>query len=179
MKLLFLFLAAWAPRVTHPVKDAATHEMLRAVSQEHDRAVREEARDALDFIAGSLDTNLVIALPAVDTTGWSDADVERHLQAPEVLLQEAAVRAAGERGLTNAVPVLTVMLRDSDERLRGAVCESLAQLRRGAPVVAKLLEVEPSVRVRAKAVTALLCSQLLTRWYRAALTRTSRLPQPT
>lgn len=147
---------AWTPLVTHPVKDAATEEMLGAVAQENDRVVREEAQAALEFIAGKAVTNLVVALPVVATAEWSDAEVLARLQAGEIRIQEAAVHAAGERGLTNAVPVLTGLLDDEDERLRGAVCGALATLRAGAPAVARRLTVEPSARIRRAAVAVLL-----------------------
>ncbi len=146
--VLALVLVAWTPVITHPVKDEATHEMLREVARENDRVVREEAQEALDFIAGKAVTNHVVALPVVETATWSDADVMAKLQSPEILRQEAAVRAVRDRSLTNAVPVLVALLDDEDERLRGAVSETLAALRR--------LEVEPSARIRRALVAVLL-----------------------
>ena len=89
MNTLFFILAAWIPIIVHPVKDEATHEMLRGAAQEKDRAVREEAEEALRFIAAPDDTNIIWALPEVDVTKWSNDDIVQNLRAPDILTQEA------------------------------------------------------------------------------------------
>jgi len=54
--------AAWVPLIMHPLKDAPTHEMLRAALKETDPVVRERALEALAFIRDPADAAAVRAL---------------------------------------------------------------------------------------------------------------------
>ncbi len=54
--------AAWVPLIMHPVKDAATLEMLRAALKEADPVVRERALEALAIIRDPADAATVRAL---------------------------------------------------------------------------------------------------------------------
>lgn len=58
--------AAWVPLVMHPIKDAPTHEMLRAALKEPDPVVRERALEALALIRDPADAASVRALLNAD-----------------------------------------------------------------------------------------------------------------
>ena len=51
--------AVWVPLVLHPVKDAATHDLLRGVLNEPDPVVRERALEALGLVKAPQDAALV------------------------------------------------------------------------------------------------------------------------
>lgn len=161
MKLLLFILATWNPLITHPVKDEATHEMLRVTAQEADRAVREEANIALRQIESGVPVASTNRLGPVDTRAWTPQDVLQNLNAPAIHIQEAAVRAVSREQATAAIPLLLPLLQNEDELLRRTVCETLAAIgaadRAGEVVkaVGQLLEVEPSTRNRTAAVAVL------------------------
>ena len=208
--------AVWIPLVTHPLKDAPTHELLRAALKEPDAVARERALDALGLIRNPADAAHVRALlnaelattraqaarvagalgvtlnseqlaaaartqppPAPATKlpdslrtadvrtlvhalqGLDSAGAQQHsalvlplLRRPEIVVQEAAVRAVQRGKLTAASPELLVRMDDPDEGLRLAACEALAAMFDTAPrpalitAMVRRLEVDLSSQVR-------------------------------
>lgn len=208
--------AIWIPLVSHPLKDAPTHELLRAALKEPDAVTRERALDALGLIrdpadaahvrallnaelattrahaarvAGALGVTLTSEQLAAATRtrpatapatklpdslrtadvrtlihalqGLDSAGAQQHsalvlplLRRPELVVQEAAVRAVQRGKLTAAIPELLARTDDPDEGLRLAACEALAAMFDTAPRPALLtalvrrLEVDLSSQVR-------------------------------
>lgn len=56
------YAAVWVPLITHPVKNAPTHELLRAALKEADPVTRERALEALGLIRDPADATPVRAL---------------------------------------------------------------------------------------------------------------------
>lgn len=208
--------AIWIPLVTHPLKDAPTHELLRAALKEPDAVTRERALDALGLIRNPADATHVRALlnaelattraqaarvagalgvtlnaeqltaatrtrpaPAPATKlpdslrttdvhtlvhalqGLDSAGAQQHsalvlplLRRPELVVQEAAVRAVQRGKLATAIPELLSRMEDPDEGLRLAACEALAAMFDVAPrpalvtAMVRRLEVDLSSQVR-------------------------------
>ena len=168
MLLTILLLAAWTPLIVHPVKDAPTLAMVRAVAREPDPVVRELAAEALTNIAAEASAPAVEpstsargdhAPPAI---GWNAISErvrppEPDLQSSYLVALERAVRAAQHAGDRAAVGDLVRLLDQEDEGLRQAVCEALGTLLtdRAEPLVsravARRMSREPSYRVLSRA----------------------------
>ena len=168
---------AWEPLIVHPVKDAATVEMLRAALKEPDPVVRERALEALAIIRDGAQprraptltpTNLPEALRGTNTLAvihalrGLDADTARReastlialLRRPEAVVQEEAARAIQRGQIVAAGSDLFVRLNDPDEGLRLAACEALASMFGRIPRpellagMLRRLETDPSSQVR-------------------------------
>jgi HEAT repeat protein len=87
--------AVWIPLVTHPLKDAPTHELLRAALKEPDAVARERALDALGLIRNPADAAHVRAL----------------LNAELATTRAQAARVAGALGVTLTSEQLAVATR--------------------------------------------------------------------
>lgn len=170
--------APWVPLILHPVKDAATLEMLRAALKEPDPVVRELAMDALAIVrdgvaprrvkppappasspAALRSTNtvtLVHALRGLDAEAArrETALLRALLRRPEAVVQEQAVRAIQRGQITAARSELIALLNDPDEGLRQAACESLAAMFDLVPrpqltaAMVRRMELDPSSQVR-------------------------------
>ncbi|KAF0172058.1 MAG: HEAT repeat-containing PBS lyase [Limisphaerales bacterium] len=162
----------------HPVKDAATLELLRGALKEPDPVVRELAADALAVIrdgAGERrpravlpsvampealrSTNtimLVRALRSLDAEGArrESATLLGLLRRPELVVQEEAVRAIQRGQITTAAGELFARLNDADEGLRLAATEALAGMFDQVPrpeltsAMVRRMELDPSSQVR-------------------------------
>jgi|GEM_PF-982018 HEAT repeat protein len=99
--------AAWVPLVMHPVKDAPTHEMLRAALKEPDPVVRERALEALALIRDPADA----------------AKVRPPLNADLAATRQQAAKAASALGLS-----LSPALAASERRVKPAVVAPSANL---------------------------------------------------
>lgn len=140
---------AWVSLILHPVKDAATLEMLRAALKEPDPVVRELALDALAIIRDGVVPRRVRprsqpsspetlrstnTLTLVHALRGLEAETARRetpllltlLHRPEAVVQEESVRAIQRSQITAANSELIALLSDPDEGLRLAACETLA-----------------------------------------------------
>ncbi|MFM8471765.1 MAG: HEAT repeat domain-containing protein [Limisphaerales bacterium] len=170
--------SAWVPVIIHPVKDAATLEMLRAMLKEPDPVVRELATDALATVRDGVVPRRVQPDPAAASSPaalWStntvtlvtalrglDAEAARReatnllelLRRPEVVVQEEAVRALQRGQFTAASREWPALLDEPDEGLRQAACEALAAMFDRVPraelmaAMVRRLELDPSSQVR-------------------------------
>ncbi|PHX94941.1 MAG: hypothetical protein CK546_05095, partial [Pedosphaera sp.] len=168
----------WVSLILHPVKDAATLEMLRAALKEPDPVVRELALDALAIIRdGVVPRRVRPPVPApsspetlrstnthtlVDALRGLDAETARRetpllltlLHRPEAVVQEESVRAIQRSQITAANSELITLLSDPDEGLRLAACETLAGMFDFLPrpalttAMVRRLELDPSSQVR-------------------------------
>ena len=170
--------APWVSLILHPVKDAATLEMLRAALKEPDPVVRELALDALAIIRDGVVARRVRP-PAAEATSPAalrstntltlvhalrglDAEAARRetallitlLRRPEAVVQEEAVRAIQRGQITAASSELIARLSDPDEGLRLAACEALAGMFDRIPrpeltaAMIRRMELDPSSQVR-------------------------------
>ena len=99
MTNLLQTLTLWTPMVFHPVKDAATHELLRGVLPEPDPVVRERALESLGLIRQPEDLALVrkfLEAP-FEATRQRAARTAEALGAP-LGSRDAAAAAATRRG---------------------------------------------------------------------------------
>lgn len=170
--------AVWVPIIMHPVKDAATLELLRGAIKEPDPVVRELALEALAIIRDGVGERRARAtLPAVTLPGdlrstntitlvrglrSLDAEAARReatsvlalLRRPEVVVQEAAVRAIQRGQIATAAGELFARLDDPDEGLRLAASEALAGMFDRVPrpqltaAMVRRMELDPSSQVR-------------------------------
>ena len=170
--------AAWVSTIVHPVKDAATLEMLRAALKETDPVVRELALDALNIIrdggavrrmrqpapaaippAGLRSTNLLTVGKALQGLDAGAARGEAALllsmlSRPEAVVQEEAARAIQRGQITAASGELIARLNDPDEALRLAASEALAGMFDRIPraeltaAMVQRMELDPSSLVR-------------------------------
>ncbi len=102
----------WVGVVTHPVKDEATHAMLREMLGENDPVAREEALRALANIRDPNDTGLIL----------------HRLSDPQARVRVMAVRAVAALGITPQPAELAKLVRDSDAPVRAAVMTALPDL---------------------------------------------------
>ena len=158
-----------------PVKDAATHAMLRASLRDHDPLVRIQGLVALATIRDPADVPLMRALQTdpVAAVREQAAQQPRPATAPlaapanpadwlsssNVLHRQVAVDAIAHRQLTALAPALPALLDTPDSVLRRHVCEALGQLHAGqnAALAAQLArDDDPFVRrAAAEALLAL------------------------
>ncbi len=168
----------WVSLILHPVKDAATLEMLRAALKEPDPVVRELALDALAIIRDGVVPRRVrppVPAPSSPETLRStntltlvhalrglEAETARRetpllltlLHRPEAVVQEESVRAIQRSQITAANSELIALLSDPDEGLRLAACETLAGMFNLLPrpalttAMVRRLELDPSSQVR-------------------------------
>ena len=154
--LLIVILAATEPAlILHPVKDEATHELLRAATREKDPVERLKALNALKIIGDPVELPpRPAALPAnpfVERLQSGDAAfVLESLQQPDLLIQQEAICAAHRLRLAGAVPLLLPLLKSPDAVLRRLTCEALAEFG-GQPevvpaLVARVADEDPFVR---------------------------------
>lgn len=147
------YIKPWTPLILHPVKDAATLELLRGALKETDPVVRERAQQALALIGDPVAAKRVVparpaALPLPEALRGSNvlalvhavqaldaASARREavalidlLRRPEVVVREAAVGALGRGQIAAAGPVLLKQLDDLDEGLRLAATQALLML---------------------------------------------------
>ena len=101
--------AVWIPLVTHPLKDAPTHELLRAALKEPDAVARERALEALGLIRNPADTAHVRALLNADLP-TTRAQAARTAAALGVTLNSEQLAAATR---TQPAPPPTTKLPDS------------------------------------------------------------------
>jgi HEAT repeat protein len=97
----------WQSVVEWPVKDATTHEMLRAAFTEKDRIVRAELVEAFGAIGDRADADRIRA-------GMKD---------PDASVRAAAVRAAGAMKLSLTDKETEALLSDSSAPVRRALME--------------------------------------------------------
>ncbi len=102
----------WVGVVVHPVKDAATHDMLRSMLAEKDPVAREEALRALGRIGDPNDAGLV----------------RERVRDPHPQVRLAAVRAAGTLGLSLTPEELEALSRDASPAVRAAVVAAIPSL---------------------------------------------------
>ena len=130
-----------------PVKDAATHEMLRASLRDHDPLVRIQGLIALATIRDPADAPAIRALQTDPVAAVRDQAVKQPLPATpplaapanpadwlsssNVLQRQVAVDAIARRQLTELAPALPAMFNTPDSVLRRHVCEALGQLHAG------------------------------------------------
>jgi HEAT repeat protein len=162
----------------HPVKDAATVELLWGVRKEADPVVRERADEALAIIRDGVGERRVRAtvqaptlpealrgtnsLALVRALHSLDADGARReattllalLRRPEVVVREEAARAIQRGQIATAAGELSALLNDDDEGLRLAACEALAGMFEQLPrpeltaAMVRRMELDPSSQVR-------------------------------
>ncbi len=128
--------APWQATVVRPVKDAGTHEMLRAAAADPDPALRAEALRAFRAIRDPADA----------------PRVEAALADPEPAVRACAVLAAGALGQALPRPLADALANDPDERVRRTFFETLPALDAGgraALCAAGLGDASPSVRAAA------------------------------
>ena len=156
-----------------PVKDEATHAMLRASLRDHDPLVRIQGLVALATIRDPADQLAIHALesdpnaavreqarrqpwPAVDPV-VAPANPGDWLTEPSVLHRQVAVDAIARQKLTALAPRLPALLETPDSVLRRHVCEALGQLRAGqSTALATQLARDDDPLVRRAAAEALL-----------------------
>jgi len=129
--------------ILHPVKDEATHAMLRAVARDNDPVEREAAQAALDYIAATALPARAPAPPPVDV------DL-KYLNDPLVGRQQQAVETIKRRGL-DATPCLP-LLASPDSALRRSVCETIHDV----PALARQLATDEDPFVQRAAADRLL-----------------------
>ena len=156
-----------------PVKDAATHEMLRASLRDHDPLVRIQGLVALATIRDPADAPAIRALltdpvAAVrDQAGQQSPPAAVPLAAPaapadwlsssNVLYRQVAVDAVARRQLAELAPALPALLDTPDSVLRRHVCEALGHLHAGqSAALAAQLARDDDPFVRRAAAEALL-----------------------
>jgi len=156
-----------------PVKDAATHEMLRASLRDHDPLVRIQGLVALATIRDPADTPAIHALetdpvatvrdqagklpPPATVPLAAPANPADWLGSSNVLRRQIAVDAIARRHLTELGPALPALLGTPDSVLRRHVCEALGQLRAGqSAALATQLAHDDDPLVRRAAAEALL-----------------------
>jgi HEAT repeat protein len=100
----------WQSVVEWPVKDAATHEMLRGAFTEKDRVVRAEIVEALGVVGDRADADRIRA-------GMKD---------PDGSVRAVAIRAAGAMKLRLTDKETEVLLADSSVPVRRALMEQAA-----------------------------------------------------
>ena len=139
--------AEWVPLVIHPVKDAATLELLRAVLKEPDPVVRERALEALALVRDPADAaNARVLLNAdFEATRQQAAKTAATLGVPLNTAQRAAaarIRPAGAPASatdflrsTNALVLARGLRSLSAEDVRQQSAAVLALLRRPEVVV--------------------------------------------
>ena len=130
-----------------PVKDVATHEMLRASLHDHDPLVRIQGLEALATIRDPAD-QAAIRARETDPVAAVREQARRQprpasapLAAPanpadwlaeaSVLHRQVAVDAIAQQHLTALAPALPALLDTPDSVLRRHVCEALGQLQAG------------------------------------------------
>jgi len=130
-----------------PVKDTATHEMLRASLRDHDSLVRIQGLIALNMMRDPADAPAIRAIqtdpvaavreqanqkpsPVVSPLA-APANPAEWLSATNVLRRQIAVDAIARQHLTALAPALPALLDTPDSVLRRHVCEALGQLRAG------------------------------------------------
>ncbi len=116
MTNLLQALTIWTPLVMHPMKDAATHDLLRGVLAEPDPVVRERALEALALAKSPADVVLVRKLreAAFEATRQQAARTAVALGEP-LGAREAATTAATRRMVPVAGgPTLAVAVRSGD-----------------------------------------------------------------
>jgi HEAT repeat protein len=152
----------WTPLILHPVKDAATHELLRAALAEADPVVRERALEALGVIRDVADAARVRALLNSDSTPT------RQQAAKTATLLGQSPPPAQQAELSRVLPARDTMAAIADA-LRGtnlvALIRALHSLdaeaaRREASTLTTLLR-RPEVAVREAAVRAVQRGQVV------------------
>ena len=156
-----------------PVKDAATHEMLRASLRDHDPLVRIQGLIALATIRDPADAPAIRALQTDPVAAVRDQASRQPLPATvplaapanpadwlgssNVLHRQVAVDAIAQRQLTALAPALPALLDTPDSVLRRHVCEALGQLHAGqSTALASQLARDDDPLVRRAAAEALL-----------------------
>ena len=144
----------WTPLILHPVKDAATHELLRAALTESDPLVRERALEALAFIRDPADAARVRALLNSDS-------LPTRQQAAKVAAQLRLTLSSEQRALSEQAspakpsPPPPEALRSSNVALLVRAVQALdgeAARRESATLLALLRR--PEVVVREAAMNA-------------------------
>ena len=144
----------WTPLILHPVKDAATHELLRAALTESDPLVRERALEALAFIRDPADAARVRAL-------LNSESLPTRQQAAKVAAQLGLTLSSEQRALSEQAspgklsPPPPEALRSSNVALLVRAVQALdgeAARRESATLLALLRR--PEVVVREAAMNA-------------------------
>ncbi|MBM3877814.1 MAG: HEAT repeat domain-containing protein [Verrucomicrobia bacterium] len=148
--------AAWVPLVMHPLKDAPTHEMLRAALKEPDPVVRERALEALAFIRDPADAGAVRSMWTADleATRQQAAKTAAVLGLPASPAQRAAeLRVKPVVSAPPASAVATLRSTNLVTWLRGLrALDDAAARQHAAAVLASLAR--PEVAVQEEAVRA-------------------------
>lgn len=116
MTNLLQVLTVWTPLVMHPMKDAATHDLLRGVLAEPDPVVRERALEALALAKSPADIVLVRKLRDAPFEATRQQAARTAMALGEPLgAREAAVAAATRRMVPVAGgPTLAGAVRSGD-----------------------------------------------------------------
>ncbi len=162
--------AAWVPLVMHPVKDAATLELLRAVLKEPDPVVRERALEALAIVRDPTDAARVRALldtelaatrqQAAKTAAVLDVALTPAQHASETYVRAATPTVPSPEALhsTNIVTLVRALHGLDAEAARRQSATLLALLRQPEVVVQ-----EEAVRAIQRGQIAAASSELLVR----------------
>ncbi len=157
MTNLLQALTVWTPLVIHPVKDEATHELLRGTLAERDPLVRERALEALALVRNPADLALVrkqLEAPWEATR----QQAARTAEALGVALgsREAAAAAATRRmGAERRVPSVPEGLRSGDPVVVAGTLRRMdaVAVRDAAAAVLRKLD-DPELVVQEEAVRA-------------------------